>query len=357
MKTLHISKFSIFMISIVVFAIVVYGIIVLTSPSAISKQNDRIYLYPSAFTDSSTGYVKVSDMKPNGFGYFMYPSSYNYSDSANAYQRFLLIRLPSWLGGDRDDISSYRAYSMVDLDSHCLVKYWPQYERQRIEDPCHFEEYRIIDGASYFFGIKILAKPVENALPQLDLGADDAGYIYVKTPTWTVNENGLVGDGRHLSKDQVLNSSRLLLEKYKSQSKIPISIPLFLEDGSFLIDISYDVNKVHFRYTLDKPTLFTPSIDISYCNCTGLSTDYSSYHGMIKFAQAWQFGNNTVYSYNAYTSDKKNHLDLYAFEFYQNKYHVIFNSMMPFDQGMKSMLDIFFNGTKLSDIEQVSIEK
>src|SRR5574340_1050047 len=71
MKTLHISKFSIFMISIVVFAIVVYGIIVLTSPSAISKQNDRIYLYPSAFTDSSTGYVKVSDMKPNGFGYFI----------------------------------------------------------------------------------------------------------------------------------------------------------------------------------------------------------------------------------------------------------------------------------------------
>ncbi len=344
------------MISIVVFAIVIFGMIVLTSPSATTTQNDRIFLHPSFNPGSSAGYVKISDMEPNDFGYFMYPSSYNFSDSANAYQRFLLIRLPTWLGGDKNDISSYRAYSMLDLDSHCLVKYWPQYERQRIEDPCHFEMYRTIDGASYFFGMKILAKPVENALPQLDLGVDDAGYIYVKTPTWDVNKNGLIGDGRHLSKDQVLNSSRFILEKYQSQSKIPVSIPLFLEDGSFLVDISYDTDKAYFRYTLDKPTTSTPTIDISFCNCTGLSTDGFNYYDMIKYGQAWQFGNHTVYSHPAYT-DVKGAFPDYVFEFYQDGYHVIFNSMEPFDQGMNMTLDTFFNGTKLSDIKQVSIQK
>src|SRR5579872_6078977 len=123
MKTLHISKFSIFMISIVVLAAAAYCIIVLVSPSSTSAQNDRVYLYPSTRTNSATGYVKISDMKPNSFGYFMYPSSFNYSDNANAYQRFLLIRLPSWLGGDKNDISSYRAYSAIDLDSHCMIRY------------------------------------------------------------------------------------------------------------------------------------------------------------------------------------------------------------------------------------------
>jgi hypothetical protein len=167
----------------------------------------------------------------------------------------------------------------------------------------------------------------------------------------------LIGDGRHLSKDQVLNSSKLLLEKYTSQSKIPITIPIFLEDGSFLIDISYDVNKAHFRYTVDKPTISTPSIDISFCNCTGLSTNDPNYYHMTKYAQAWQFGNHTVYSSAANTPDKATPTDFYTFEFYQNGYHVIFNSEPSFDQGMQMTLDTFFNGTKLSDMEQVSIEK
>lgn len=361
MKTLHLSKFSIFMISIVVFAISVYAVIVLTSPSAVSSQNDRIYLHSPGYPGSSEspkGYVKISDMAPNDFGYFMYPSSYNFSDSANAYQRFLLIRLPSWLGGDKNDISSYRAYSMIDLDSHCMVKYWPQDGRQRIEDPCHFEEYRAIDGASYFFGIKIMVKPVENALPQLDLGVDKAGYIYVKTPTWTVDKNGLIGDGRHLSKDQVLNSSKFLLEKYEDVSRNNIPIPLSLEDGSFLIDVLYYGDKTaDFRYTLDTPTLTAPSIGISYCNCTGWLDDGSHYHIVPKYTQAWQFDNHTVYASDPYVDGNEKPLDIYDFEFYQNGYHVTFHSVSAFDQGMKMTLDTFFNGTKLSDIKQISIEK
>jgi len=344
------------MVSIVVFAIVIFGMIVLASPSATSAQNDRIFLHPSFNPESSADYVKISDMEPNSFGYFMYPSSYNFSDSANAYQRFLLIRLPSWLGGDKNDVSSYRAYSMVDLDSHCMIKYWPQDGRQRIEDPCHFEMYRIIDGASYYFGIDTMSKPVENALPQLDLGADNDGYLYVKTPSWDVNKNGIVGDGRHLSKGQVLNTSSFMLEQYKKHAKNNIHIPLSFEDGSFLIEISNGEEDAHFSYTSEKPTMDTPSINISFCNCTGSTVNAFS-DNPEGHATSWQVGNNRIYAYDPFVDNNGKSLGKYNFEFYQDGYLVIFNSQTSFDKGMKMTLDAFFNGTKLSDIEQVSIEK
>jgi hypothetical protein len=355
----HLSKFSIFMISIVVFAIVVYGIIVLTSPSAISSQNDRIYLYSSNRPGSSGNYVKISDMVPNDFGYFMYPSSYNFSDNANAYQKFILIRLSKILGGDKNDTSSFRAYSALDPTSHCLMKYWPQDGRQRIEDPCISPPYRSIDGVSDSPGLEMIRAPATGALPKLDLDVDSQGYLVVKPPVWTEDKNGVVGIGRDVSKDQILDSSRYMLERYASQSKIPIPIPLFLKDGSFLIDMSYDSKEAYFVYTCDKPHACASSISVSYCNCTGLSTDDSSYYRhMSRYMQAWQFGNNTIYSSAVNVNgEPPTPTDYYIFEFYQNGYHVFFNSVPSFNQGMQMTLDTFFNGTKLSDIEQVLIEK
>src|SRR5574337_1151229 len=353
----HLSKFSIFMISIVVLAIVVYGIIVLTSPSAISSQNDRIYLYSSNRPGSSGNYVKISDMVPNDFGYFMYPSSYNFSDNANAYQKFMLIRLSKIMGGDKNDTSSFRAYSALDPTSHCLMKYWPQDGRQRIEDPCISPPYRSIDGVSDNPGLEMIRAPSTGALPKLDLDVDSQGYLVVKPPVWTEDKNGVVGIGRDISKDQILDSSRYLLERYESQSKIPIPIPLFLKDGSFLIDMSYDSKEVHFVYICDKSHACASSIDVSYCNCTGLSTDDSNYYHITRYMQAWQFGNHTVYSSDPYVDGNEKPLDIYDFEFYQNGYHVTFHSISSFDEGMKMTLDTFFNGTKLSDIEQILIEK
>lgn len=87
------------------------------------------------------------------------------------------------------------------------------------------------------------------------------------------------------------------------------------------------------------------------------SEDGSHYYSLIKHTQAWQFGNNTVYSSDPYVDGNEKSLGIYDFEFYQNGYHVIFNSVSSFDKGMKMTLDTFFNGTKLSDIEQVSVEK
>ncbi len=352
MKTLHISKFSIFIVSIVVFAIATYVVIVYPSYSTKPDKDERIY-FVSNYRNSFEGYVRISDMKPSSFGVFTYPSSYNYSDNANAYQRFLLIRLPVWLGGDKEDISSYRAYSMLDLESHCMIRYWPQDGRQKIEDPCHFESYRIIDGASYFFGIKFMSKPVEDALPQLDLGVDSDGYIYVKPPTWTVDKNGLIGDGKHLSKEQILKTSEEMLADYAKTSKNSIQFPLELDDKTFLIDIVPSVDGTWFQYTSDDAIMANPSIDVIFCNCTGTVKDLHLYGPVDKYLKAWRAGNVTIYA-SPYGNVPEG-MNNYEFQFFEKGYQVIFYSHMEFGSGMQMVLDNFFNGIKLSDLEQVAV--
>ena len=352
MKTLKPTKFSIFIVSILVLAFVVYGIVVYNSSKNDTTPQERIYLHPAILAQYDSPYfVKISDMKPNSVGFFMYPSSYNFSDSANAYQRFMLIRLPSWLGGDKNDISSYRAYSMLDLDSHCLIKYWPQDQRQRIEDPCHFEMYRAIDGASYFYGVKFMSKPVEDALPKLDLGADDQGYIYVKPPTWTTDKNGIVGDGRHLSKDEILETSKLLLQYYQNATHNNINIPLEIEDGKFfLVEVSHGKDETLFHYSPNNATTITPTIDITYCNCTALSDKTISYNYQSWNTQLWGIGNNSplYYSYSPYEK-----ADYTVFVFFKNGYRILYDTKLPFSDGMKTVLDEFFNGTSISQIQQV----
>ncbi|MGI0065737.1 MAG: hypothetical protein ACREAT_03135 [Nitrosotalea sp.] len=342
------------MVSLVIFAIGTFVTIVYMSPSTKPNQDERIYLRATNYQSSFEGYVKISDMKPNSFGVFMYPDSYNYSDNANAYQRFLLIRLPAWLGGDKDDISSYRAYSMLDLDSHCMLRYWPQDGRQKIQDVCHFESYRLIDGASYFFGIKSMAKPVEDALPQLDLGVDTDGYIHVKIPTWTVDKNGLIGDGKHLSKEQILKNSEQLLLDYAKTSKNNIQFPLELNSSTFLIDIVPSIDGTQFSYTSSNPSLTNLGLDVIFCNCTGTAKNLHLYGSADKYLQAWNSGNVTIYA-SPYGDDPENMND-YVFQFFEKGYHIVFYPQMGFSDGMILTLDNFFNGTKLSDLEQIPVD-
>lgn len=334
-----------------IFAFVVYGVLIYTHlPNDASKQ-ERIYLHPNLSDRYAQPYfVKLSDMKPNNVGYFTYPSSYNFSDSANAYQRFMLVRLPSWLGGEKNDISSYKAYSMLDIESHCLIKYWPQDGRMRIEDPCHSEMYRVMDGTSYFFGIKFMSKPVDNALPMLDLGVDDQGYIYVKPPKWEADKNGIVGDGRHISKDEILKTSMMLLQDYQNLTRSNINVPLELDNGRyFLIDVLYTKDGTGFRYTTNNATMITPGISIIYCNCTASSDKTLTSITQTWPTQVWKFDNKSIYSYTPY--DEK--LGYYEFLFYENGYRIGFDSKQTFSDGMKMLLDAFFNGARLSDLQQV----
>lgn len=118
----------------------------------------------------------------------------------------MMVRLPEWLGGQRADISSYRAYSALDIASHCRINYWPRQDRMDIEDPFHSNRYRSWDGLTYAglssYGISggsaILFTADHLVLPQMRLGVDKEGYIVAYKPDNRLYGDGVVGEGRRV---------------------------------------------------------------------------------------------------------------------------------------------------------------
>src|SRR2546428_12475518 len=97
MKTKPLEVLSAVIVAGIVIAVGSYAVIVYSSPQNKTDQPEKIYLYDSGYWEQKeTGYVKITDMQPNSDGRFMYPSSFKIRDPANAYQTFLLIRLPTW---------------------------------------------------------------------------------------------------------------------------------------------------------------------------------------------------------------------------------------------------------------------
>jgi hypothetical protein len=111
------------------------------------------YDYDTQKTIWSAVPVKVGDLRPDESLRFLSPFSRDIDDyfklridressdikgdffnKAEAYSRYNLLRLPEWLGGKNDDISSLRAYSAVAISNSCLTHYWGQ-DRWRIEAP------------------------------------------------------------------------------------------------------------------------------------------------------------------------------------------------------------------------------
>ena len=88
-------------------------------------------------------FSQISLMRPNSVEYFYYPNPKD-TENRDAFQKFILIRLPGELGGDKDDILAFRVYSALSLSDHCLIKYWPDAGRQRMENPCWGDLYRAI---------------------------------------------------------------------------------------------------------------------------------------------------------------------------------------------------------------------
>lgn len=356
MKTLHLSKFSIFIIAIMVIAFVTFGIIVYSSPSATSNQNERIYLHtpqPFALTDFN-GFVNTSNMKPNSAGWFMYPSSFQYGNPANAYQTFLLIRLPKTMGGDKNETSSFRAYSALDPTSHCLMKYWPQDGRQRIEDPCISAPYRIIDGVSYEPGLTMIRAPTTGALPKLDLDVDSKGYLVVKPPTWTQDKNGIIGIGRNISKDEIMQSSQVLINYCKKQMSWP-ELPIALQTGDVLIDIACNNNYFDAVYSNIEHPDKSARIDANFCNCTKIqeAKPYTNFeHG-----QLWNVNGTTIYVLSNEPQTGKTKVDplnvAYTFSFVKNGYSVSFTDQRSFDDTAKEVLMDFFDTNNISDLEQI----
>jgi len=124
-----------------------------------------------------------------------YPKTGDRVLDEEAFRKWQFIRLPEELGGNKNDVSSFRAYSMVCLHLWCLWKYWPEEGRKRGECPCHGSMYNVETGTA-FAGPASLQAPPSNTLARLNFETDSEGFMYISPVTWGVNANGVVGYGR-----------------------------------------------------------------------------------------------------------------------------------------------------------------
>ena len=124
-----------------------------------------------------------------------YPKTGDRVLDEEAFRKWQFIRLPEELGGAKNDIGAFRAYSMVCLHLWCLWKYWPGENRKRGECPCHGSMYDPLTGTA-FVGPASLQAPPSNTLAKLDFETDSDGFMYISPVTWGVNANGVVGYGR-----------------------------------------------------------------------------------------------------------------------------------------------------------------
>lgn len=138
----------------------------------------------------------------------IYPKSDDPVLNREAFRTWQLIRLPVELGGERNDVSAFRVYSMVCLHLWCLWKYFPRKPDPKDPSrningngqcPCHGSMYDVSTGQAYQ-GPASLQAPPSNVLPRLDIEIDQNGYLWILPPSWTVDRNGIVGYGRFLGK-------------------------------------------------------------------------------------------------------------------------------------------------------------
>jgi rieske iron-sulfur protein len=175
-------------------------IIYLNLENNIAQQNQIKELLSRVHAPSENGtrYVKISDLSPNSAFTFKYP--YTENSTKSWLNTWILIRLPSKYGGDKNDISSFRAYNEMGLSALDIV--WYQPSQEKLYELNYGNTYDLVNGT--LIGGETLylrngSQTLPNALPNLDLGVDDQGYIYVKPPTFEIDKNGVIGLGRKVS--------------------------------------------------------------------------------------------------------------------------------------------------------------
>jgi rieske iron-sulfur protein len=284
--------------------------------------------------------ANINDFPINHAELFMYPSSYEFGQSENAYQTFSLIRLPEELGGDKDDISSFRAYSVISLESHCMAKYWPQEGRKRIEDPCHNGVYRIQDGLQ--IGIEYRGDHLFNALPYLELSTDEQGYIYAEPPTWTLEKNGVIGIGRKVSEDLYRKTAISELNDYLAKSGKPLDIPLQLKDGSILTP---GATNHDFVYKNTRDIRIWHNLELTYCNCNAPKNT-----GYVTLQEKWKLGDDLLYMNKVVWDNDVRYFDVI---FFKNGYQIRFMTWSgSFEKVMTTFLDNFYENKNYSMLKK-----
>ncbi len=163
----------------------------LPNPSGSTTEKSKVQL-----PDGSQANVKT--FKVNHSEAIIYPISDDPALNKEAFRTWQFIRLPPELGGEKNEATAFRAFSMVCLHLWCLWKYWPGEGRKRGECPCHGSMYDPATGKA-FAGPAALQSPPSNVLPMLDLEVDKDGYLWILPPNWNVNGNGIVGYGRFIA--------------------------------------------------------------------------------------------------------------------------------------------------------------
>jgi len=243
----------------------------LSAETVLSSEKIYASKIHSGYNKESTidGFVRISDMDPGGSFRFYYPDTQNIHNR-DAFQAFNLIRLPEHFGGAANDTSAFRAYSALDLVSHCYIKYWPDDGRNhRIEDPCNSYGYRVFDGVAIHPHEKVVKGSNTGALPQLDLSIDENGFLLVDPPTFTREENGVVGVGRDVSYEDILAGSKILLDVYAAGFSDSVIVPLTFDTGHYLHFVNPS-NDRHPSFEYYHPTsrldvISLQAIPNSYC--------------------------------------------------------------------------------------------
>ncbi len=160
------------------------------NPSSASLEKAQIILPDGTQANVNTFPINHAEV-------ITYPKTGDRVLDEEAFRKWQFIRLPEELGGSKNDVSAFRASSMICLHLWCLWKYWPDEGRKRGECPCHGSMYDPLTGTA-FAGPASVQAPPSNTLPQLHFETDSEGLMYISPVKWGVNDNGVIGYGRFI---------------------------------------------------------------------------------------------------------------------------------------------------------------
>jgi hypothetical protein len=180
--------------------------------------------------------VRPADLRPNSFVWFLDPygktmeklggnkteitlnkQTEELFQNRDAYENYMLIRLPEWMGGEKAGASALRAYHAISLSDKCTHRYFADDGRWRIENPCAGDLYRPWDGYAFAGPASagtvgfVPSKGFYPALQKMRLATDNEGYVVAFRPNIDPGADGSQGEGRRLSPSDLEESNRALI--------------------------------------------------------------------------------------------------------------------------------------------------
>lgn len=233
-------------------------------PRRIMALDSKTYRPNTEVEQVTMNAVRPDDLKPNSFVWFLDPYGktmgelYDGSSASmtlskkelerfnqrDAFENYLLIRLPEWLGGEKSDASAFRAYHAIGLSDSCLTRYWASEGRWRMENPCSGDIYRAWDGLAVAGPASIgvvggtISTGYHPALQMLRLSVDSEGYLIAHKPDNNLRGDGVQAEGRRLSPQDVDESNRKMIQAASEHAGYSLPIPRTIDPDYRLSDLN-----------------------------------------------------------------------------------------------------------------------